>query len=50
MKERLMLEDQSDEQSNLRSELATEEKLIEEQRKEIEVVLLIYSMQNIVMT
>ena len=50
MKERLMLEDQSDEQSNLRSELATKEKLIEEQRKEIEVVLLIYSMQNIVMT
>ena len=37
MKERLMSEDQSDEQSKLRSELATKEKFIEEQRKEIEV-------------
>lgn len=37
MKERLMLENQSDEQSNLGSELATKERLIEEQRKEIEV-------------
>ena len=30
-----MLEDQSDEQPNLRSQLATKEKLVEEQRKEI---------------
>ena len=37
MKERLILDDQSDEQSNLTSKLATKEKLIEEQRKEIEV-------------
>ena len=37
MKEKLMLGDQSDEQSKLRSELATKEKFIEEQRKEIEV-------------
>ena len=37
MKEKLMLEDQSDEQSKLRSELATKEKFIEEQRKEIKV-------------
>ena len=37
MKERLILEVQSNEQSNLRSELATKEKLIEELRKEIEV-------------
>ena len=48
MKERLMLEDQSDEQSNLVSELATKEKLIKEQRKEIEVAILIYSMQHII--
>ena len=41
MKERLMLEDQSDEQSNLRSELAIKGKLIEEQRKEIKVAILI---------
>ena len=37
MKETLQFEDQSDEQSYLRSEMAKKKSLIEEQRKEIEV-------------
>ena len=37
MKDQITLQDQSDEQTILRSELATKQKLIEDQRKEIEV-------------
>ena len=47
IKERLSVEDQSDVQSYLRSEIAKKEKLIEEQRKENEVHSYIYNMYAI---